>query len=60
MFLSDHMSTKCKFMTKQVLGLLLANDNGTSAKYIRKHHLVLFYLFTVDGNISVMFFCRWD
>ncbi|XP_062214623.1 protein SPIRRIG-like isoform X2 [Phragmites australis] len=24
----------------QVLGLLLANDNGTSAKYIRKHHLI--------------------
>ncbi|WVZ60522.1 hypothetical protein U9M48_010532 [Paspalum notatum var. saurae] len=24
----------------QVLGLLLANDNGTSAKYIRKHQLV--------------------
>jgi hypothetical protein len=33
--------TKCKFTTKQVLGLLLANDNGTSAKYIRKHQLVL-------------------
>jgi hypothetical protein len=24
----------------QVLGLLLANDNGTSANYIRKHQLV--------------------
>jgi WD repeat and FYVE domain-containing protein 3 len=26
-----------KFITGQVLGLLLANDNGASGKYIRKH-----------------------
>ena len=42
--------SKCtKFTTKQVLGLLLANDNGTSAKYIRKHHLVL----------SLSLHCEW-
>ncbi|CAM0876176.1 unnamed protein product [Alopecurus aequalis] len=31
----------------QVLGLLLANDNGTSAKYIRKHHLIKVLLMAV-------------
>ncbi|KAK3149380.1 hypothetical protein QOZ80_3AG0216630 [Eleusine coracana subsp. coracana] len=31
----------------QVLGLLLANDNGTSAKYIRKHHLIKVLLMSV-------------
>jgi len=24
----------------QILGLLLVNDNGSTARYIRKHHLV--------------------
>lgn len=27
----------------QILGLLLGNDNGCTAKYIRKHHLVCYY-----------------
>lgn len=31
----------------QVLGLLLANDNGTSAKYIRKHQLIKVLLMAV-------------
>lgn len=31
----------------QVLSLLLANDNGTSAKYIRKHHLIKVLLMAV-------------
>nr|CAB3493271.1 unnamed protein product [Digitaria exilis] len=31
----------------QVLGLLLANDNGTSAKYIRKHQLIKVLLVAV-------------
>ena len=44
------------FITEQVLGLLLANDNGTSAKYIRKHQLV-HYLFVLycQGMLS----CSW-
>ncbi|XP_074316154.1 protein SPIRRIG-like [Silene latifolia] len=31
----------------QVLGLLLVNDNGSTAKYIRKHHLIKSLLMTV-------------
>ncbi|KAL9227541.1 hypothetical protein vseg_003219 [Gypsophila vaccaria] len=31
----------------QILGLLLVNDNGSTAKYIRKHHLIKSLLTTV-------------
>ncbi|CAH9093663.1 unnamed protein product [Cuscuta europaea] len=31
----------------QILGLLLANDNGSTAKYIRKHHLIKVLLMAV-------------
>ncbi|KAL3328516.1 hypothetical protein AABB24_035913 [Solanum stoloniferum] len=31
----------------QILGLLLGNDNGTTAKYIRKHHLIKVLLLAV-------------
>ncbi|PIN24790.1 hypothetical protein CDL12_02480 [Handroanthus impetiginosus] len=31
----------------QILGLLLANDNGSTAKYIRKHHLIKMLLMAV-------------
>ncbi|KAI3449688.1 hypothetical protein Pfo_006353 [Paulownia fortunei] len=32
---------------KQILGLLLVNDNGCTAKYIRKHHLIKVLLMAV-------------
>ncbi|CAA2979330.1 SPIRRIG isoform X1 [Olea europaea subsp. europaea] len=32
---------------KQILGLLLVNDNGSTAKYIRKHHLIKVLLIAV-------------
>lgn len=28
------------YCMRQILGLLLVNDNGSTAKYIHKHHLV--------------------
>ncbi|XP_072990380.1 protein SPIRRIG isoform X1 [Typha latifolia] len=31
----------------QILGLLLVNDNGSTAKYIRKHHLIKVFLMAV-------------
>lgn len=33
----------------QILGLLLVNDNGSTAKYIRKHHLIKVLLMAVKG-----------
>lgn len=45
-----------EFITEQVLGLLLANDNGTSAKYIRKHQLVNYYPFFIVDEMSS---CSW-
>ena len=52
--------TKCiKFITKQVLGLLLANDNGTSAKYLRKHHLVLSLSLHYGWSTPILLSCCW-
>ncbi|CAO2818862.1 unnamed protein product [Amaranthus hypochondriacus] len=37
----------------QILGLLLVNDNGSAAKYIRKHHLIKALLMAVkDFNLD--------
>ncbi|CBI25048.3 unnamed protein product, partial [Vitis vinifera] len=33
----------------QILGLLLVNDNGSTAKYIHKHHLIKVLLMAVKG-----------
>ncbi|KAJ9696044.1 hypothetical protein PVL29_008348 [Vitis rotundifolia] len=33
----------------QILGLLLVNDNGSTAKYIHKHHLIRVLLMAVKG-----------
>ncbi|KAL1216555.1 Protein SPIRRIG [Cardamine amara subsp. amara] len=33
----------------QILGLLLVNDNGSTARYIRKHHLIKVLLMAVKG-----------
>lgn len=40
-----YVNLSCCFALVQILGLLLANDNGSTAKYIRKHHLVMLFLF---------------
>jgi hypothetical protein len=59
--LEDHASAistvakDIKFITEQVLGLLLANDHGTSAKYIRKHHLVHYLSIICWGWKAVLF-----
>ncbi|KAF3785698.1 SPIRRIG protein [Nymphaea thermarum] len=38
----------------QILGLLLVNDNGSTAKYIRKHHLIKVFLTAVkDFNPEI-------
>ncbi|RWW54260.1 hypothetical protein BHE74_00039166, partial [Ensete ventricosum] len=34
----------------QILGLLLVNDNGSTAKYIHKHHLVCSLLYSPNGT----------
>jgi hypothetical protein len=58
--LEDHVSAiaavskNIKFITEQVLGLLLAIDNGTSAKYIRKHHLVRYLSIIYWGLKAVL------
>ncbi|KAL5648223.1 hypothetical protein ACJX0J_042578, partial [Zea mays] len=39
-------------LVTEVLGLLLANDNGASGKYIKKHQLVHYYLFFIVNEMS--------